>query len=389
LAGRVAPRVLIVDDQPLNRALLEAQLRDDGYAVIGAPDGEAGLKAAIADPPSLVLLDVLMPGLSGFDVLAQLKAHERTRDVPVVLVTSLSDPDSRLRGLAAGADDFLCRPVDRAELSARVRSLVRSKALNDELQRALREAAERADHPQAEAALRERLRWESEVVHQLLGKVMAAKEDESKRVARDLHDGPVQDLAALLVALDSLKVGPALMPQQDALLRRIRMQAGVTLQEFRRFLGDLRPCALDELGLVAAVGAFVDTRLAGLGIDGQMMTLGGERRLAPELEIAVFRIVQEAVDNAAKHARPRRVQVCLDFSAAAVTALVADDGIGFEPSAYQGQHTSSGLGLAAMRERAILAGGTLDIASQPGQGTRITARIPTPERDGRRRELLG
>jgi two-component system, sensor histidine kinase and response regulator len=141
VASRIA-RVLVVDDELTNRALLVAQLGAEGYAVTTAPDGQAGLAAAIADPPSLILLDVAMPGLDGFEVLAQLKAHPRTRAVPVALITSLADRENRLRGLAAGADDFVSRPIDSAELSARVRSLVRSKALSDELARSNAELAE-------------------------------------------------------------------------------------------------------------------------------------------------------------------------------------------------------------------------------------------------------
>lgn len=128
--------VLVVDDDPGNRALLEELLGAQGYRVVTAPDGRRALEEFALVQPDLVLLDVMMPHLDGFAVCREIKQHTENRLTPVVLVTGLGAVEDRIRGLEAGADDFLSKPVDRSELLARVRSLLTLKAYTDELERA-------------------------------------------------------------------------------------------------------------------------------------------------------------------------------------------------------------------------------------------------------------
>jgi putative two-component system response regulator len=129
----VRPVVLAVDDNPLNLELLIEFLQDADCEVIMAASGLDALETAANVLPDLVLLDVMMPGMDGYEVCRRLKANPATRFVPVVLVTSLEQVDDRVRGLEAGADDFMSKPVDQTELLARVRSLFRSNELHDEL----------------------------------------------------------------------------------------------------------------------------------------------------------------------------------------------------------------------------------------------------------------
>ncbi len=125
------PTILIVDDEPHNRRLLEALLRPEGYATQSAASGEQALIMAAEDPPDLILLDVMMPGMDGYAVAKILKAQSATSSVPIIMVTALTDRSARLEGLDAGAEEFLTKPVDRAELWLRVRNLLRLKSFND------------------------------------------------------------------------------------------------------------------------------------------------------------------------------------------------------------------------------------------------------------------
>jgi two-component system cell cycle response regulator len=124
-------RVLIVDDNPVNLRVLEAKLTAEYYDVVTAEDGPRAIAAAIERAPDMILLDVMMPGMNGFEVCRRLKQDPRTSHVPVVMVTALSDQSDRVRGLDAGADDFLTKPVHDVSLFARVRSLIRLKMLID------------------------------------------------------------------------------------------------------------------------------------------------------------------------------------------------------------------------------------------------------------------
>ncbi len=126
-------RVLVVDDVEANVKLLEAKLSSEYFDVLTAYNGPGALEIAETELPDVILLDVMMPRMDGFEVCRQLKANQRTVDVPVVMVTALSDTANRLRGLEAGADDFLTKPVNDVALFARVRSLVRLKRMMEEL----------------------------------------------------------------------------------------------------------------------------------------------------------------------------------------------------------------------------------------------------------------
>jgi class 3 adenylate cyclase len=126
-------KILVVDDTPQNVKLLEGLLAAKGYAVVTATDGEQALAKLAAESPDLVLLDVMMPGLTGYQVCERIRADARTALLPVVLVTALDPQQERVKGIEAGADDFLSKPINQQELFARVRSLLRIKRLQDEV----------------------------------------------------------------------------------------------------------------------------------------------------------------------------------------------------------------------------------------------------------------
>jgi adenylate cyclase len=136
------PKILVVDDTPANVKLLADVLTAKGFEVVTAPSGEEGLKRVAADRPDLVLLDVMMPGMSGYDVCRTVRSNPATALLPVVMVTSLDPHAERVKGIEAGADDFLSKPINQPELFARVKSLLRVKSLQDEVKRQAEQLAE-------------------------------------------------------------------------------------------------------------------------------------------------------------------------------------------------------------------------------------------------------
>jgi PAS domain S-box-containing protein len=129
--SKAPARILIVDDERHNRQLLELMLRAEGFVLLTAVGGEEALAMVAREPPDLVLLDIMMPGIDGYHVAEALKGRPATRNIPIIMVSDLDDRQARMRGLDAGAEDFLTKPVDRAELCVRVRNLLRLKAYGD------------------------------------------------------------------------------------------------------------------------------------------------------------------------------------------------------------------------------------------------------------------
>lgn len=133
MCPRKKPRILCVDDEAKNLKLLEALLMPRGYEIIAARDGETALAKAAAEPPDLILLDIMMPAMSGFEVLQKLRSDEKTRFIPVVMITALRETEDRVKAIESGCDDFISKPFDKDELLARVKSLLRIKFLHDEV----------------------------------------------------------------------------------------------------------------------------------------------------------------------------------------------------------------------------------------------------------------
>ena len=124
-------RVLIVDDERHNRQVLELMLGPEGYLLETAATGEEALACVARQPPDLILLDLMLPGMNGYEVVVKLKADPPTGNIPIIMITAVSDRDARIAGLNAGVEDFLAKPVDRIELCVRARNLLRLKAYGD------------------------------------------------------------------------------------------------------------------------------------------------------------------------------------------------------------------------------------------------------------------
>lgn len=226
------------------------------------------------------------------------------------------------------------------------------------------------------------LRDEEANRRRLLARVITAQEEERKRIAQELHDGTGQVLAATVISLEAVE---RTLPPENANLRprivRSRELIQQAVSDIRGFIADLRPGVLDELGLTSAVRWTAQSHLDPLGIEyGVQSNIPENERLSSVLETVLFRIAQESISNIARHAAASRVTVQLQCGDGQLRLTIADDGVGFDPTAVQPTGDDvHGLGLAGMRERAALIGGELHIASQVGQGTTIDLVVPLQE----------
>jgi two-component system sensor histidine kinase UhpB len=211
-------------------------------------------------------------------------------------------------------------------------------------------------------------------MQQLSRQIIQAQEDERYRLARELHDEAAQALTSLLVHLRLLERAhdPAEAQKRVQELRELTASA---LEDVRRVALDLRPTILDDLGLGAALEWRVD-ELNKRGLNATVAIGGLESRLPPDVALALYRVAQEAISNAGRHAQAANITVTLAGSPTQVTLEICDDGVGFDPSAPVADNPHHGLGLLGMRERMRMIGGELAIRTAPSAGTRITARAP-------------
>lgn len=222
----------------------------------------------------------------------------------------------------------------------------------------------------------------SEHRQSLAAQILRAQEAERKRIARELHDETSQALTSVLFNLEAVE--QQLPHGSEELSRRLDLTKEIarrTLDETRRLMFDLRPLVLDDLGLVPALRWFLSQRVQPMGLQVDLQVSGFDTRLPEELETALFRILQEAVSNVVKHAKAKNLSITLTHAPGQVIGVVQDDGVGFHPVHVAGKaDRDRGLGLFGMHERAALVGGSVQIESAPGRGTKM--RVTVPDRVG-------
>ena len=208
------------------------------------------------------------------------------------------------------------------------------------------------------------------VARDSLRRVVAGQELERRRLARELHDETGQALTSILLGLKAVEDAHS-EEQLRAAGEELRELIVATLQDVRRLAVQLRPTALDDFGLVAAVERLARTISDATGIAVDVESRLGAERLAEEVETTLYRIVQEALTNVVKHAQARNVTVLLVRRDGSMAAVIEDDGRGFDPGALG----DDGLGFLGMRERVALLDGRLTIESSPGAGTTLVAEV--------------
>lgn len=216
----------------------------------------------------------------------------------------------------------------------------------------------------------------------LVGQLVTAQEDERARVARDLHDHLGQQLTALRLNLDRLAERSGASAELRELARQSQETARLIDANVDFLARQLRPSALDDLGLVVALNNYLREWSNHFEIPAVFHSSGLERsRVSPELEVNIYRMAQEALNNVAKHANASQVDVILERREHHVVLIVEDDGVGFDLEILS-ERSPKGLGLVGLRERAALVGGTADIQSTPGSGTTIFLRVPLEIEEG-------
>jgi PAS domain S-box-containing protein len=465
--------ILNVDDTEAQRYATSRILRHAGFEVVEADTGQKALERVL-ERPDLVILDVNLPDMSGYEVCRQIRSDEFSARVPVLhLSATLVSTQAKVAGLEGGADAYLIQPVEPEELLATVRALLRVRKAEETLWQseqqyrlffeanplacwifdgatgsilAVNEAAVQMygysrpefmgmkvgdisrnrtvdkgptegptptlhqvpkvqkhrtksgsvldvevlwaplqiDGRKARLAIvqditgkqqREQAQREEEVRRLLLHRVLQAQEEERRRIARELHDEAGQLMTSLLVGLRSIDDAKRLT-QVKVQAKRLRKITSDTITEVSRMARGLHSGILEDLGLEESLRKVVDDFTSVHKI--QVKLDFGKPDPATHdsgFQLGVFRIVQEALTNIARHSKAKTVTIKFAWNKADLILSITDDGHGFE-IANVTRHPSRHLGIEVMRQRATMLGGTLEIESRPEKGTKIVVKVP-------------
>ena len=284
----------------------------------------------------------------------------------------------RPRCLEAGFQEAIAAPVGAAQRTlGAVCLLARQEGALGSAQRVLEVVRYQLSTSLDNAALYETLRQRGQHLQQVLAKVLSAQEEERRRVSLELHDVIGQALTALAMGLERLGQSQGKeWPRLD--IEALHKLSTDTLSDLRRLSLALRPSALDDLGLLPAIRRYAEQYLGTSGVAVRIASEGLDERMDPSIEVVVFRVVQETINNIARHSKATKATVTIKHTEDAITATVEDNGVGFDAT-HISTNGSGGLGLVGMRERAELVGGRLDVTSQPGRGTSVYLEIPLRE----------
>lgn len=354
--------ILIVDDAPNNLRLLSQMLEEHGYDVYTVTSGARALTSVEMKTPALILLDIAMPNMNGYAVCEALQANPRTRDIPVIFISALDDALDKVRAFEVGGVDYINKPFHVQEVLARVRTHL-------ELRRAHLQLARQNQQLQEEIGQRARV---EEQLRLLSRRLVEVQEQERQALAHELHEEVGQVLTGLKLSLEVVERAPE--KQRSVRLEESQTLVNELIQQVRSMSMHLRPPMLDDLGVMPALFWYFERYQERYSIEVMCQHTGLEQRFPPDIEITLYRIVQEALINVARHAGVARVVVRLWSSQHQVTAQVEDQGKGFDSAAVESSAALSGL--AAIRERAHLLRGHFSLEAAPGEGTCLTVALP-------------
>jgi len=390
--------VLVVDDDMVSVEICKHLLESEGYRVHTATNGKTAINQVQAVHPSLILLDILMPEMGGYEACRILKGQDPVKDIPVIFMSSLTEPFNKVKAFASGGVDFISKPVEPQELLARVKtqitlgSLQRElKEINADLER--RVAARSRELSLANEALmaqiEERKQTEQALTRSqaqlraLYGQLSELEEAERRRLARELHDQVGQNLTALGINLNVVlnQLSDASRDKVEARLNDAVEIVKETAVAIRDVMAALRPHVLDDYGLKAALQMEVKRFADRTGIFAEVIGPEMVPRPSDGLETTLLRIAQEALTNVSKHGQAKRVVVHLEQTDGAIRLTIEDDGLGFDMEKFNA-HRNAEWGLMTMQERIQGHDGSLQVLSKPGMGTKVIVEV-APQRDNR------
>ncbi|MGA9355375.1 MAG: response regulator [Terriglobales bacterium] len=366
--------ILAVDDNDAIRYSLARALQGGGYRVLEARNGTETLRLA-DEGPDLITLDVHLPDIDGFEVCRRLKANPKTAHIPVLHISAtVTDTDNRVRGLET-ADGYLTEPISREELLATVASLLRLKQAERDARLQAREAeTARRELKEAHNELELRVQERTDQVRQLSVQLMKLQDDERRRIARELHDSTGQMLAAMKMVLDQMKAEAKSENLAVLVSQTIDINEEMSRQ-LRTMSYLLHPPLLDEVGLPSAVKWYAEGFAERSAIKVALQIDPDFGRLPGEVEIALFRVVQECLTNIHRHSGGSSASIRLSRNPERISIEISDSGKGIPLGRLREGKVVMGVGMMGIQERMRQFGGSVEVTSSE-DGTAVVAAIP-------------
>lgn len=386
---KLKDKILIVDDDPGSLRYLDAFLTDKGYKIYTLYSGPLAQEIVKSVSPDLILLDIVMPEMDGFEVCRQLKANKHTRDIPVIFISTMQDVSDQVKAFQAGGVDYITKPLQPEEVLARLNTHLSLKNVRVQLQKQnkqlqheiqIRKKTEKAlqdAHDELEQRVQERTaelkqtnkKLKTEIKERLhLEKVILdISEREQQRIGHDLHDGLGQLLTGVAFMANTLnqQLRSKLMSEAEN-AKKIVESVNEGISQTSRLARGLYPVTLQKGGLVSALDELAASTQNLYGISCSFQHDNSPDLNNQETAIHLYRITQEAVNNAVKHSRAEHILIDLSCFADRMTLIVKDDGIGFDAAKIK----KPGLGLQTMHYRAKVIKANINII-QPGDGGTI------------------
>jgi signal transduction histidine kinase len=347
--------ILMVDDQPAKLLSYEVMLEELGENLLKATSGREALEILLKTDVAVVLMDVSMPELDGFQLAEMIREHPRFQKTAIIFISAvhLTDLD-RLKGYQRGAVDYISVPVIPDLLRAKV-------SVFAELHRKARQ-----------------LEILNQELRRLSHSLMTAQDEERRRISRELHDGLGQDLTAVKMILGGLVQPNQLKDSmENKTIAEVLSMMDSAIEQVRTMSHLLHPPLLDEMGLLSALRWYTEGFAKRSGVETVLDVPKNFPRLEPEIEMAIFKIVQESLTNVFRHADAKRAVVQLEERDGSALISIEDNGKGIGGGAEELHPNSYGIGVIGIKQRAAEYDGQVTLRNT-GSGTRVEVKIPLP-----------
>ncbi|WP_347840132.1 response regulator [uncultured Draconibacterium sp.] len=339
-------KILAIDDNNINLELLSQiiKLYYPEFNFIGALSGREGIEIAQRENPDLILLDIMMPDLDGYETCRLLKEHNKTKQIPIIMVSALGrDSVERTKGLNAGADSFISKPFDQVELKAQINVALRIKSYQLQLKK-------------------------------LNSEITLIEERERRRIAENLHDSLGQTLGLAFMNLSSIDTREC-RPEIKNTIQFTSKLLNKAIEESRKLTYDLSPPILYELGLVPAIKWKLESFEKEHKIETFLITEKNETKLSKENNIFLYRTIGELLTNIVKHAEASEVTIKQTTRNGMYCISVEDNGIGLNKKEVKPPSDKGGFGLLSITERIESINGIFKIEPSK-EGTLAEIEIP-------------